>query len=157
MEDSQAKVKADEAAVNALLAKVPGLDFETVAFAGDVTAVVPVERLIEVLNTARENGFALFVDMAAVHYPGRAKCFEVAYVLRNVDDPARLRVKTAVAEDESVPTATVLWPAANWHEREAFDLFGIDFAGHPNLTRLFMPDGFKGHPLRKEFPLKGND
>ena len=157
MAESGLETQASEAAVNALMAKVPGLDFTTYTFAGDTTAIVPVDKLLDVLSTARAEGFELFVDMAAVHYPGRPKCFEVAYTLRNVTAPARLRVKVQAAEDEAVPSATGLWNAANWHEREAYDLFGIRFEGHPNLTRIFMPDDFKDHPLRKDFPLKGRD
>ncbi len=163
MEDNGSENKASEmnlealAAINSLAAKVPGLEFDTYTFADDVSVIVPVDRLIEVLSAAKEAGYELFVDLAAVHYPGRAKCFEVVYVLRNVVDPARIRIKTQVAEDETVPSATAVWSGANWYEREAYDLFGIEFSGHPDLTRIFMPDDFKDHPLRKDFPLKGRN
>jgi len=82
--------------------------------------------------------------------------FAVVYHLRSVSQLARLRVKTYLPEsDPALATACDLWPAANWAEREVFDLYGISFTGHPNLKRILMPDDFTGHPLRKDYPLKG--
>lgn len=139
-----------------LMGKLPGLTVETYVFRGDTTMIVPVDKLVDVVRTLGDAfGYKLLVDMAGAHYPGREKCFEVAYVLRNVENPARCRVKVQVGETEAVPSLTVLFEAANWHEREAFDMFGIRFDGHPNLTRIFMEDDFEHHPLRKEFPLRG--
>jgi NADH/F420H2 dehydrogenase subunit C len=102
-------------------------------------------------------GYELIVDIGGIHTPNADKAFEVAYVVRNVKDPARFRVKVRAAEGEAVPSLTPLWPGANWHEREAYDMLGIRFAGHPDLTRIFMPDDFTEFPLRKEFPLRGRD
>jgi NADH-quinone oxidoreductase subunit C len=81
--------------------------------------------------------------------------FEVVYHLYSYSQHHRLRVKARVNEDESVPTVTVVWNAADWYEREVYDLFGIPFDGHPNLKRIMMPDDYEGHPLRKDFPLRG--
>ena len=144
--------------VDRLLAQVPDLAAETYLFRGDATVTVPADRLLEVMKTLRDDmGFELLVDIGGIHYPNREKCFEVAYVVRNVKEPARFRVKVRVAENEDVPSMTPLWPGANWHEREAYDMLGIRFAGHPDLTRIFLPDDFPDFPLRKEFPLRGRD
>jgi NADH-quinone oxidoreductase subunit C len=158
MADNATETAPRHPLVEKLLAKLPGLTAEIYLFRGDATVTVPADRLLEVMKVVRNDlGFELLVDIGGIHYPGRAKCFEVAYVVRDVRTPARFRVKVQVAEDEPVPSLTSLWPGANWHEREAYDLLGIRFAGHPDLTRIFMPDEFKDHPLRKEFPVRGRD
>jgi len=81
--------------------------------------------------------------------------FEIVYHLYSISQRHRLRLKVQVNEDESVPTVTSLWKAADWYERETYDLFGIEFDGHPDLRRIMMPDDYEGHPLRKDFPLRG--
>lgn len=144
--------------VDALAAKVPGLEMETYVFRGDTSVTVPVDRLLEVLKVLRDDlGYSLLVDMAGLHYPKRQLAFEIAYVLRSVEPPKRFRVKTQVTDGAKAPSLTGLFSAANWHEREVYDMFGIEFEGHPDLTRIFLPDDFGDHPLRKEFPLKGRD
>ncbi len=86
----------------------------------------------------------------------KAKRFAVAYhLLRVSDDPARLRVEAWLDDGEEIDTVVGVWPAADWYEREIFDLYGIAFRGHPNLTRILMPDDWEGHPLRKDYPLGG--
>ena len=91
-------------------------------------------------------------DMAA-EYPER---FAVVYVLTSVDHAERLRVKAYVPEDPAeIDSVASLWPAGNWGEREAYDMFGVIFTGHPDLRRILMPDNYEGHPLRKDYPLKG--
>jgi NADH-quinone oxidoreductase subunit C len=90
-----------------------------------------------------------------VDYPGREARFEVVYHLLSPGQNLRVRVKIAAAEDTQVPSVTNLFPSANWYEREAFDLYGILFSGHPDLRRILTDYGFSGHPLRKDFPLTG--
>jgi NADH-quinone oxidoreductase subunit C len=96
--------------------------------------------------------FDLFMDLTAVDWPERRPRFDVVYHLYSVKNNHRLRIKVKVAEGESVPTATGLWPIADWMEREVWDLYGIKFAGRPNLKRLLLYEEFKGHPLRKDYP-----
>jgi NADH-quinone oxidoreductase subunit C len=158
MAENAAESGARHEVADLVRAKVPGLVAETVVFRGDATLVVPPDRLLDVMRVLRDDlGYALLVDLGGIHTPKADKAFEVAVVVRNVDRPARFRVKTRVAEGEDVPSLTGLWPGANWHEREAYDMLGIRFAGHPDLTRIFMPDDFTEFPLRKEFPVRGRD
>jgi NADH-quinone oxidoreductase subunit C len=129
---------------------------------GDATAVVTRERLVDVLGACRDEaalGFDVLMDLTAVDYskyPGRedGPRFEVVYHLYSLAHNHRVRVKVRVEEDDPVvPTATGLWPIANWFEREVWDMFGVRFAGHPNLKRLLLYEEFVGHPLRKDYPI----
>jgi NADH-quinone oxidoreductase subunit C len=131
---------------------------------GDGCAVARVERahLREVLAFCRDADglrFDMLTDLTAVdylRYPGRddQPRFEVVYHLYSVAENHRLRLKVAVDEDElEVPSAVVLWPIANWFEREVWDMFGIRFEGHPDLRRLLLYEEFQGHPLRKDYPV----
>ncbi len=99
--------------------------------------------------------FNLLVDLTAVDYPERDKRFDVVYHYLSMYQNARIRVKCAIREDESVPSITALHPGAGWYEREVFDMFGILFKGHDDLRRLLTDYGFQGHPLRKDFPTTG--
>jgi NADH-quinone oxidoreductase subunit C len=101
--------------------------------------------------------FDYCVDVTAVHYPKRDEQFEVIWILYSFARNQRIRVKTQIKEGEPVPSAVPLWPTANWLEREVFDMFGIHFTGHPDLRRILMPDGWKGHPLRKDYGLMQQD
>ncbi len=101
--------------------------------------------------------YTLLVDLCAVDYPEREERFEVVYHLYSFRENRRIRVKVRAGEGLPVPSVTGVWPGAGWPEREAHDLFGIDFSGHPELTRILLWDGFAGHPLRKDFPLAGID
>ncbi len=130
---------------------------------GDHTAVVAREGLIEALALCRDDAalrFDLLADLTAVDYlafPGRedGPRFEVVYHLYSVPHNHRLRLKVPVEHDDPVvPTATGLWPIANWLEREVWDMFGIRFAGHPDLRRLLLYEEFEGHPLRKDYPIE---
>src|SRR5207245_433406 len=95
--------------------------------------------------------FDYCVDVTAVHYPQREKQFDVIWILYSFARNERIRVKTMIADGETVPSAVSIWPAANWLEREVYDMFGIRFEGHPDLKRILLPDGWKGHPLRKDY------
>ena len=135
---------------------------ETHADHGDATAVVTREALPAVLRTCRDEselGFDMLMDLTAVDYskfPGRedGPRFEVVYHLYSLPHNHRVRLKVAVDEDDAVvPSAIPLWPIANWFEREVWDMFGVRFAGHPDLRRLLLYEEFVGHPLRKDYPI----
>ncbi len=123
---------------------------------GDATAVVRGEDLIAVMTTLRDDenlAFEMLSDVCAVDYLPRTPRFEVVYHLYSVAKNHRLRIKVQVeAESPSVPSLCALWESANWMEREVWDLYGIDFAGHPDLRRILLYDEFEGHPLRKDYP-----
>jgi NADH-quinone oxidoreductase subunit C len=129
---------------------------------GDHTALVERAALPEVLRFCRDEAplrFDMLMDLTAVDYlayPGREEAprFEVVYHLYSVPHNHRLRVKAGVEEDDPVvPTAVPLWPIADWFEREVWDMFGLRFAGHPDLRRLLLYEQFEGHPLRKDYPV----
>lgn len=110
-------------------------------------------RLAEAIRDALD--FKLLIDVCGVDWPARAKRFDVVYHFLSLTENRRIRLKLAVGEGESVPTLSGLYPTAGWFERETFDMYGIDFAGHPDLRRILTDYGFEGHPLRKDFPLTG--
>lgn len=112
-------------------------------------------RLIEFLKTDPNCRFSSLVDITAVDYPTRAKRFDVVYHFLSMYQNHRIRLKCEVRDDESVPSITDVHKSANWFEREVFDMFGILFSGHPDLRRILTDYGFRGHPLRKDFPTTG--
>ncbi len=114
-----------------------------------------IPELLQVLRDQEQ--FDYCVDITAVHYPDREKQFEVVWILYSFPHNERIRVKASYAETESVPSAVPIWPTANWLEREVFDMFGIRFEGHPDLKRILLPDGWKGHPLRKDYGIIQQD
>lgn len=114
-----------------------------------------VLEMLEVLREQEE--FDYLVDVSAVHYPERPKPFEMVWVLYSFPRNERIRVKTSVAEGESAPSVVAIWPAANWLERECYDMFGVTFDGHPDMRRILLPDGWKGHPLRKDYGIIQQD
>ena len=106
----------------------------------------------DLVATARDGGFSMFIDLCGVDYFRRNPRFEVVLTLVDTATPMRLRVRAGVAGDQpEIVTVSDLFPGANFYEREAFDLFGIDFVGHPDLTRILLPDEWEGHPLRKDY------
>jgi NADH-quinone oxidoreductase subunit C len=121
-----------------------------------IIRVTPAE-LRETLVALKAEGFAMLLDIGGADYPGREPRFDVVYhLLAAIGKPQRVRVLCGVPEnDPAVPTMSDLWPAADWAEREVYDLFGIHFAGHPDLRRIQMPVEWEGHPLRKDYPLRG--
>jgi NADH-quinone oxidoreductase subunit C len=130
---------------------------------GDHTAVVAAEGIVDALRFCRDEpdlGFDMLMDLTAVDYlkyPGRedGPRFDVVYHLYSVTHNHRVRLKVPVEQDApSVPTATALWPIANWLEREVWDMYGIRFDGHPDLRRLLLYEEFIGHPLRKDYPME---
>jgi NADH-quinone oxidoreductase subunit C len=128
----------------------------SVEFRGEQTLRVALDALHDILAQCRnELCYEMLLDISGVDHMGEEPRFEVVYELATVDDSKRLRVKARVGEDQAVPTAVDLWAAADWHEREVWDLMGIRFAGHPNLQRILMWEGYPYFPLRKDFPLAG--
>lgn len=128
-----------------------------VAF-GEQTLTVRSEDIVEVLKYLRDHSscqFEVLIDICGVDYPEREKRFEVVYHLLSPRLNKRIRVKTATDDLIPVPSVNAIFPAANWYEREAFDMYGIRFSGHPDLRRLLTDYGFQGYPLRKDFPLTG--
>lgn len=125
---------------------------------GEITIDLPCDHILTVLTYLRDHpelSFKQLIDLCGVDYLERPKRFEVVYHLLSYKINKRLRLKIPVAEDELVPSATKVYSAANWYEREAWDLYGIKFSGHPDLRRLLTDYDFHGHPLRKDFPLSG--
>ncbi|MDP3850251.1 MAG: NADH-quinone oxidoreductase subunit C [Luteolibacter sp.] len=129
---------------------------KTVEFRGEQTVIAELGALHELLAKCRnELGYEMVLDVSSVDQFGEHPRFEIVYEIATVDDSKRLRVKAKVAEDQDVPSATDIWPGADWHEREVYDLMGIPFSGHPNLKRILMWEGYPFFPLRKDFPLAG--
>ena len=125
---------------------------------GELTLTVAADQIIPVLTYLRDDPrckFTTLIDIAGVDYPERAKRFDVVYHLLSMHLNQRVRVKIETGEQTAIASAVGVWPAANWFEREAFDMYGILFSGHPDLRRLLTDYGFQGFPLRKEFPLSG--
>ena len=123
---------------------------------GELTLVVRRDDILAVLQHLRDiESFSSFVDVCGADYPERAERFDVVYHLLSMSKNVRIRVKVTTDEDTPVASACALWPAADWFEREAFDMYGILFSGHPDLRRILTDYGFHGHPLRKDFPLTG--
>ena len=125
---------------------------------GDWTVIVKTDRLLEVCRHLRDTRGAAFdfcSDVTATDWPPRAERFDVIYCLYSTTLRQRVRVKVRARADEAVSSVTGVWPAANWLEREVYDMFGIRFAGHPDLRRILMPEEWQGHPQRKDYPLEG--
>lgn len=125
-------------------------------FRGENTLNLSLGALPKALALCKEKlSYELLLDVSSLDHFGEDPRFEVVYELASLDDTRHLRLKAKVSEDESVPTATHLWEAADWHEREVWDMMGIPFSGHPNLKRILMWEGYPFFPLRKDFPLAG--
>lgn len=125
---------------------------------GELTITVEPADVVEVLSFLRDDvqcQFISFIDLCGADYPARARRFDVVYHLLSPRQNQRIRVKTMTDEERPVPSVTGVYPGAEWFEREAYDLYGILFTGHPDLRRLLTDYGFDGHPLRKDFPLTG--
>jgi NADH-quinone oxidoreductase subunit C len=104
---------------------------------------------------AKAAGFEQLVDLTAVDYPSRVKRFEIVYLLLSISKNQRKIIKIDVAENETVPSISDIFPNANWFEREVFDMYGVEFSGHPDMRRILTDYGFVGYPQRKDFPLSG--
>lgn len=131
---------------------------EALLFRGEAAVLVDKNVLRAVCNylkTDPDMKMNYFVDVLGVDYHPAAPRFEVVYHLYSIPKKHRIRVKVKLSEGESVPTVTDMWSAANWPEREAYDMFGIVFEGHPNMKRIYLADDWEGFPMRKDYPLRG--
>ncbi len=125
---------------------------------GELTITTTASHLVKMVRHLQQDEslkFSTLVDITAIDWPGRRKRFELVYHFLSMYLNHRIRVKVPVAEDEIAPSLTSIHPSANWFEREVFDMFGILFSGHPDLRRILTDYGFRGHPLRKDFPTTG--
>ncbi|KQY19538.1 NADH-quinone oxidoreductase subunit C [Rhizobium sp. Root482] len=125
---------------------------------GELTLTSTADNLIALLTFLRDDprcGFISFIDICGVDWPQRAERFDVVYHLLSPKQNLRIRVKVVTGEDQPVPSACAVYPGADWFEREAYDMYGILFTGHPDLRRILTDYGFEGYPLRKDFPTTG--
>ena len=133
-----------------------GLDAQT--YLGQNYVIVDRSLIPDILRLLRdEEQFDYCVDITAVHYPQREKQFDVVWILYSFPRNERVRVKTQIADGASIPSSVSIWATANWLEREVYDMFGIQFDGHPDMKRILLPDGWKGHPLRKDYGILQQD
>jgi NADH-quinone oxidoreductase subunit C len=148
----------DDEDATALEDEMPGVVLAADRYAGEVTLTVSAERIVEICRFFKdERGYRFLVDLTAIDWPEREEGrFDVVYWMHRHTDSKRLRLSTVVA-DETIGSVSEVWKTANWMEREAYDMFGIVFEGHPGLERILTWEGFNGHPLRKDFPVEGID
>ncbi|MDW3648240.1 MAG: NADH-quinone oxidoreductase subunit C [Bacteroidia bacterium] len=130
---------------------------EVRGYANEITVEVDAKKILEVLKVLRDQfGFNFLSDITGSDYYTDEKRFEVSYNLVNIEGRRRMRVSCRIEEDDpSLDSVTSLWESADWYEREVWDMMGIKFNNHPDLRRMFMPEDYEWHPLRKEFPLLG--
>jgi NADH-quinone oxidoreductase subunit C len=146
-----------QAAIDRLKVQFSGEVSDPVEFRGETTLAVPRERIAAICAFLKtECGFDMLTDLSGVDNYGEDPRYEVDYLLYSLAERCHLRLKVRVSEDDMVvDSVTGVWRGADWHEREAFDMFGIRFTGHPNLKRILMWEGYPYHPLRKDFPVAG--
>lgn len=157
--EPQAEVEAPHPLVAALDAHFPGkVEAEGVDQAATPIARVASDDLLEILAWLRDDQATAFDYLAcvtAIDWTERSPRFDVVYNLYSLPHNHRLTVKTGCEDGDGVPSVVDLWGTADWLERETFDLYGVEFLGHPNLERMFLPEDWEGHPLRKDYPLEG--
>jgi NADH-quinone oxidoreductase subunit C len=148
-----------QAAIDRLKAKFGDAISGPVQFRGELTIAVAREEIVAICQFLKtDSGFDMLTDLSGVDNYGEDPRYEVDYLLYSLAHRCHLRLKVHVSEDDMmVDSVTSVWRGADWHEREAFDMFGIRFRGHPNLKRILMWEGYPYHPLRKDFPLAGMD
>ena len=141
-----------------LAERFPGSIVETHSFRGDDTAIVKKEDIAAICTFLRDDEALLYnfmMDLTAVDYLGREPRFEVVYHLYSLKYNRRVRIKAGVSESDcTIDSIVSVWPSADWFEREVYDMYGVVFNGHPELRRILLYEGFEGHPLRKDYPLK---
>ena len=154
---SLARLAELETALTPLGAEMVGaLGVQAQVAYGELTLITERSQIVGVLTALRDRfGFQQLLDLCGVDYPDREERFEVVYHLLSMTRNARVRVKLTTDEVQPVPSVVSVYPCADWFEREAFDMYGMLFEGHPDLRRLLTDYGFQGHPLRKDFPMTG--
>jgi len=131
---------------------------DALTYLGQNYLIVNKESAFDMLRTLRDDEhFEYLVDVTCVHYSDRDEPFEVVWMLYSFAKNERMRVKASFKDGEKAASVVPLWPTANWLEREAFDMFGVEFDGHPDMRRILLPDGWKGHPLRKDYGIIQQD
>lgn len=135
-----------------------GSGIEALAYLGQNYLNVDRSLIPDLLRLLRdEEQFDYCVDITAVHYPKREKQFDVIWILYSFERNERVRIRTQIVDGASIPSSVPIWATANWLEREVYDMFGIQFDGHPDLKRILLPDGWKGYPLRKDYGILQQD
>src|SRR3972149_6735072 len=143
-----------EIAVQMLKERFPDSVLDSYSFRGEETVIVKKDDIVDVCRFLKDNpglSFDFLSDLCGVDYMGREPRFEVVYHLFSISRHHRIRLKAMVGEGEKISSVVGVWSTADWHEREAFDMYGVIFEGHPNLTRILMPENWDGHPLRKDY------
>ena len=151
-------MSGESKAVRKLIEKFTGVSLRVEESNGATMVTVGKERARDVLFFLRNDAdcnFDMLTDQFGVDHPSEKPRFELIYLLNSLGNKERLTVKVRLAEGESFPTVCDIWKAAEWFEREIFDMFGIRFDNHPDLRRILLDDDFEGHPLRKDFPTEG--
>src|ERR1051326_31178 len=141
-----------------IAAALPGAVLSHKITLGELTLGIEPNEIVRAVKLLRDDpkfGFTVLIDVCGVDWPNRAKRFDVVYHLLSLTHNRRIRLKVETDEETPVPSMVGVHPAANWFERETFDLYGIGFAEHPDLRRILTDYGFSGYPLRKDFPLTG--
>jgi NADH-quinone oxidoreductase subunit C len=145
------------AIIDALTAVVPGAAYEAAPSVDFPTLYVTADRLIETCQALRDTPalrFNVLIEITAADYLPRTPRFEIVYHLLSIPHRRRVRIKVRAGDGDLVPTVQSVWPAAGWPEREVYDMFGVIFAGHPDLRRILTPDDWEGHPARKDYPVQ---
>ena len=155
--DAVLQAHAEDPAVAALQKQLPGTLLDAKFALSELTLTVSRESIVDACRAVRAAGYNFMSDLTCVDwYPNRPR-FQVTYHLLSM--PQKRRIRLCVFADDSDPSVesiTSVWPAANFYEREVFDLFGVRFGGHPNMRRILLPEEFQGNPLRKDFPVEGH-
>jgi NADH-quinone oxidoreductase subunit C len=153
---SAPKFAPNEGVIDAVAETISVWLIEATEAHGEVIFRVERDAIARVLQILRDDhAYQQLMEIAGVDYPSRPERFEVVYMLQSLTKNHRVMVKCSASEDTPVPTVTTLWPNAGWLEREVFDMFGVTFAGNPDLRRILTDYGFEGHPFRKDFPMTG--
>jgi len=153
---SAPRFASNEGVLDVLVTSLGDLLLDSREEHGEIVLTVVRDRLEDSLRRLRDDHeYQQLMEIAGADYPSRAERFEVVYMLLSLTRNHRILVKVRAAEDTPVPTVTTLWPVAGWLEREVYDMYGVIFAGNPDLRRILTDYGFEGHPFRKDFPLTG--
>jgi NADH-quinone oxidoreductase subunit C len=146
-----------EILTQSMQSRFPGKIDALPVFRGETSWMVDLDCLLPCMRALKDEGFDYLVDISGVDRLGEQPRFDLVYELYNHRSKNHLRVKTRASQDATAPSVSAVWRTADWHEREAFDMFGVRFDGHPDLRRILMWEGYPFYPLRKDFPLEGKE